>query len=51
MALDDSRVTGHEGIVAHDVDESIANLCALARGSMRETDRQIIEIMVEKSRR
>ncbi|RQW29465.1 serine dehydratase subunit alpha family protein [Rhodobacteraceae bacterium CH30] len=50
MALDDSRVTGHEGIVAHDVDESISNLCALASRSMLETDRQIIEIMVQKAR-
>ncbi|MGL6071882.1 L-cysteine desulfidase family protein [Craterilacuibacter sp.] len=50
MALDDSRVTGNEGIVAHDVDESIDNLCALASRSMRETDRQVIEIMVQKAR-
>lgn len=30
MALDDTAVTGNEGIVAHDVEQSIANLCALA---------------------
>ncbi len=28
MALDESGVTGNEGIVAHDVEQSIANLCA-----------------------
>jgi L-cysteine desulfidase len=48
MALDDSAVTGNEGIVAHDVEQSIANLCALACRSMQETDRQIIEIMASK---
>lgn len=48
MALDDSGVTGNEGIVAHDVEQSIANLCALACRSMQATDRQIIEIMASK---
>ncbi len=41
MALDDTAVTGNEGIVAHDVEQSIANLCALASHSMQQTDRQI----------
>ncbi len=50
MALDNSAVTGNEGIVAHDVDQSIANLCALACGSMQQTDIQIIEIMASKAR-
>ncbi|MBE3211035.1 serine dehydratase subunit alpha family protein, partial [Enterobacter cloacae complex sp. P32C] len=45
MALDESGVTGNEGIVAHDVEQSISNLCALACRSMQATDRQIIEIM------
>ncbi|HFZ8996858.1 TPA: serine dehydratase subunit alpha family protein [Citrobacter freundii] len=49
MALDDSAVTGNEGIVAHNVEQSIANLCALACHSMQETDRQIIEIMATKA--
>ena len=48
MALDDSAVTGNEGIVANDVEQSIVNLCALACRSMQETDRQIIEIMASK---
>ena len=48
LALDDSAVTGDEGIVAHNVEQSIANLCALARQSMQETDRQIIAIMSRK---
>ena len=48
MALDDSAVTGNEGIVAHDVEQSIVNLCALACHSMQATDQQIIEIMASK---
>ena len=48
MALDDVGVTGREGIVADDVDQSIANLCALAGGSMMHTDRQIVEIILAK---
>ncbi|WP_137903490.1 MULTISPECIES: serine dehydratase subunit alpha family protein [Enterobacter] len=48
MALDETAVTGNEGIVAHDVEQSIANLCALACRSMQATDRQIIEIMASK---
>lgn len=48
MALDNSRVTGNDGIVEDSVDASIANLCALACDSMRHTDRQIIQIMVNK---
>ncbi|MDX6963226.1 serine dehydratase subunit alpha family protein [Enterobacter kobei] len=48
MALDDSAVTGNEGIVAHDVEQSISNRCALACRSMQATDRQIIEIMASK---
>ena len=49
MALDDSAVTGNEGIVAQDVEQSIANLCSLACRSMQATDRQIIEIMAQKA--
>ncbi len=50
MALNNSRVTGHDGIVEDSVDASIDNLCALARGSMVHTDRQILEIMVNKEK-
>lgn len=50
MALDNTAVTGNEGIVAHDVEQSIANLCALACQAMQQTDRQIIEIMANKAR-
>lgn len=50
MALDNSCVRGSDGIVSDDVDQSISNLCALAAGSMRHTDVQIIEIMAAKAR-
>lgn len=50
MALDNSCVRGSDGIVSDDVDQSIANLCALAKGSMRHTDVQIIEIMASKAK-
>lgn len=49
MALDNTAVTGHEGIVAHNVEQSIGNLCALASHAMQHTDRQIITIMASKS--
>ncbi|MGF1687113.1 L-serine ammonia-lyase, iron-sulfur-dependent, subunit alpha [Photobacterium japonica] len=48
MALDGIRVTGSEGIVADDVDNSIRNMSALANGAMTQTDVQILEIMVHK---
>ncbi|HDL5700322.1 TPA: serine dehydratase subunit alpha family protein [Mannheimia haemolytica] len=48
MSMDNSQVTGNEGIVEHDIDRSINNLCSIASRSMQYTDRQVIEIMVNK---
>lgn len=48
MALDGIRVTGNEGIVADDVDETIRNLSLLANGAMTQTDIQILDIMINK---
>jgi L-cysteine desulfidase len=48
MALDGTQVTGNEGIVAHDVDASIANLGQLACHGMVQTDVQILQIMMHK---
>ncbi|WP_162046682.1 L-cysteine desulfidase family protein [Vibrio taketomensis] len=48
MAIDGIRVTGAEGIVANDVDQSIINLSVLANGSMTQTDVQILDIMMQK---
>lgn len=50
MAMDNSCVTGDEGIVEHSIDRSISNLCNIASCSMQHTDRQIIEIIVAKPR-
>lgn len=50
MVLDNSCVRGSDGIVSDDVDQSIANLCSLATGSMHHTDKRIIEIMAAKAR-
>ena len=48
MAMDNTSVTGNEGIVESDLDKTIDNLCALASKSMQHIDRQVIEIMVHK---
>lgn len=48
MAIDGVRVTQNEGIVADDVDDTIRNLSALVNGSMKQTDVQILDIMVNK---
>ncbi|QLB19841.1 L-cysteine desulfidase family protein [Mannheimia granulomatis] len=48
MSMDNSQVTGNEGIVEHDIDRSINNLCSIASRSMQYTDKQVIEIMVNK---
>ncbi|EIW18871.1 MULTISPECIES: serine dehydratase subunit alpha family protein [Pelosinus] len=48
MALEGIRVTENEGIVAEDVDQSIANLGQLACQGMVQTDGQILQIMLNK---
>lgn len=48
MALEGTGVTGSEGIVDEDVDQSIANLGQLASQGMIQTDKQILEIMLNK---
>lgn len=48
LALDNSVVSGNDGIVDRDVENSIRNLCAIAGQAMQHTDRQIIEIMAHK---
>ncbi|VBB09356.1 serine dehydratase alpha chain [Lucifera butyrica] len=48
MALEGTRVTGYEGIVADDVDRSIANVGELACKGMVQTDDQILQIMLNK---
>lgn len=48
MALSGIRVSGSEGIVDEDVDQSICNLGQLASYGMRQTDGQILQIMLDK---
>lgn len=48
LALDNTVVSGNDGIVERDVENSICNLCAIAGQAMQHTDRQIIEIMAHK---
>lgn len=49
MALDNVRVTGQEGLVSPTVEESIRNLGSLVSDGMKQTDAQIIKIMINKS--
>ncbi|MBV7387873.1 L-serine ammonia-lyase, iron-sulfur-dependent, subunit alpha [Pasteurellaceae bacterium TAE3-ERU1] len=51
MAMDNTHVTGNEGIVEFDIDASINNLCAIASRSMLYTDKQVIEIMSNKPKK
>ena len=39
---------GGDGIVAQGIEETIENVAQLARDGMRETDKKIIEIMIDK---
>ncbi|SFM14657.1 L-cysteine desulfidase family protein [Pelosinus propionicus] len=48
LALEGIRVTGNDGIVAEDVDQSIANLGVLACQGMTQMDEQILQIMLNK---
>lgn len=48
MAMEQSHVTGNEGIVAHDADDSIDNLCSLACRGLKRVDEQILQIMLDK---
>lgn len=48
LALDGSSVPGHEGIVDDDIETCIANLGRLGSFGMRETDKVILDIMLNK---
>lgn len=50
LARDGIRVTGVEGIVADSADDSIRNIGRLACVGMKETDPEILSIMLEKSK-
>ncbi len=51
LALDDSFVTGDEGLVADAVDETVRNVGKLACQGMKKTDVEILNIMLEKNKK
>jgi len=50
LAMEGRQVTGTEGLVANDVDETIRNIGKLATKGMQETDREILDIMLHKNK-
>ena len=48
MALDGIRITGHEGIIEHDLEKTIDNIGLLGNQGMAETDTMILKIMTAK---
>lgn len=48
MALEGTGVTGNEGIVDEDIDQSITNLGQLASHGMIQTEGEILQIMLNK---
>lgn len=48
LAMNGKCVSSAEGIVADDIDRTISNLTRIGRDAMQETDRLVLEIMVNK---
>ena len=48
MAINDQCVSSAEGIVDNDIDKTIRNLTCIGREAMDETDRKVLQIMVDK---
>lgn len=51
IALNNRGATENDGIVTASLDESISNLCRLASGAMKKTDKQIIRTLSSKSKK
>lgn len=49
MAMDNIRVTSHEGVIEEGVEKTIKNIGLLGNQGMKETDRMILKIMTEKT--
>ena len=49
LAMEQKVVTGSEGIVDDDVDQTIDNLTSIGRVGMNETDRLVLNIMTSKN--
>lgn len=50
LALDKIRVSGNDGIVSFDVDESIRNVGMLACNGMTQTDTEVLNVMLHKNK-
>ena len=50
LSLHNIRVTGSEGLVSNNPDESIRNIGELAKKGMEQTDKEILQIMLHKNR-
>lgn len=48
LAMDDKCVSSSEGIISDDIDRTIHNLTSIGREAMQETDRFVLQIMVDK---
>ena len=48
MAMEGHCVSAEEGIIAEDIDQTIANLTIIGSEAMLETDRLVLKIMTEK---
>ena len=47
MSKQDDNLLGGDGIIGHDVEETIDHIGRLGRNGMKETDVEILKIMVE----
>jgi len=50
LSLHNIRVTGSEGLVSNSPDESIRNIGELAKKGMEQTDKEILQIMLNKNK-
>ena len=50
LSLHNIRVTGSEGLVSNNPDESIRNIGELAKKGMEQTDKEILQIMLHKNK-
>ena len=49
LAMNGKCVTSQEGIVHDDIDRTVHNLTSIGREAMTETDRHVLQIMLDKS--
>lgn len=50
LAMEHQHCTSLEGVVHEDVDASIRNLAFIGREAMQETDRKVLELMLDKGK-